>query len=164
MPDLYIIRHGKSSWDNPHLEDPSRPLSARGERDAPMMANRLKLAGIKPDHIISSPALRARHTAELMSEVIEFPMKQIKFDWEVYDASTDGLLQIINRIESRFSMVFLYGHNPGLTYLTNALTGVTIDNIPTCGIAAIRFEHPWKKVKYRSGSLLMFDYPKNTTG
>jgi len=164
MPDLFLIRHAKSSWDDPHLEDSVRPLSGRGKRDAPMMANRLKLSGIKPDLVISSPALRARQTAELMCDVIGFPKKQIKFDWEVYDASSDGLLQIVNHIESRFNFVFLYGHNPGITYFTNALAKVIIDNIPTSGIAGIHFEKAWKSIKYGNGSLTMFDYPKNTTG
>ena len=65
MKTLTIFRHAKSSWDFPDLTDHDRPLNKRGERDAPVMAERLQTAGVRPSLILSSPAVRAWRTAKM---------------------------------------------------------------------------------------------------
>lgn len=160
MPSLYLIRHAKSSWKQPELEDSKRPLSNRGERDAPEMARRLKLQSIIPDLIISSPALRARKTAEIISSEMGYDESEIKYDWELFHASTNTLLSILKKIPPRFRIVFLFGHNPGLTYFANSLSNLKIDNIPTTGIVGIEFNKPWKDINFGTGKMLLYDYPK----
>lgn len=160
MPKLLIIRHAKSSWKNPNLEDSRRPLNSRGERDAPEMGRRLSEKKILPDLMISSPAVRARTTAEIIAKEIKFSLKQIKYDWELFHANTNGLYNIVHKIPERFGTVFIYGHNPGFTYFANSLGNLNIDNIPTCGIVGLEFSCPWKKISEGSGTQLFFDYPK----
>ena len=73
MKNLILIRHAKSSWDNPWQDDHDRPLAERGLRDAPRMAKRLKQKGIFPDIMLSSTALRAIETAKITAQELSFP-------------------------------------------------------------------------------------------
>ena len=164
MPVLYLIRHAKSSWKQPELEDSKRPLNNRGERDANEMARRLKLQNILPDFIISSPALRARKTAEIIGSELEYKENEIKYDWELFHASTNTLLNILKKVSPRFRVVFLIGHNPGLTYMANSLGNLEIMNIPTTGIVVLEFNELWSEIEFGSGKLLSFDYPKKVKG
>jgi len=162
MPFLYLVRHAKSSWKNPELEDSKRPLNTRGEQDAPEMGNRLKARGIKPDLVISSPAVRARKTAEVIAHALSYDLDQIKYDWELFHANAGVLLNVLRKVPSRFDTVFMFGHNPGLTYFANQIGGLDIDNIPTSGIVAMEFSTSWKKVDLGTGKFQFFDYPKKT--
>lgn len=160
MPVLYLIRHAKSSWKNPELEDSQRPLNSRGERDAPEMAERLKARSLSVDLMISSPALRAKRTAQIIARALDYSSSQIKYDWELYHAGSNLLFNIMNKIPDRFSSVCLFGHNPGFTYFANALGGLDIYNIPTSGVVCLEFSEPWSKIKEGNGKLVFFDYPK----
>jgi len=142
------------------MEDSARPLNSRGKRDAPIMAQRVLALGIKPELFISSPAVRAMETAKLMAEVLKFPDKWIKYDWNIYHADPATLMRVVNTIESRFNLVFIFGHNPGFTYFANSLGKISIDNIPTSGIVGFQFSKKWSEIKPGDGSLLLYDYPK----
>ncbi|HAG72955.1 MAG TPA: phosphohistidine phosphatase, partial [Gammaproteobacteria bacterium] len=72
MKILYLLRHAKSSWDDPDLKDFERPLNARGLRDVPVMADRFNARNCRVDCIVSSPATRAKTTAGLFSEAIDY--------------------------------------------------------------------------------------------
>ena len=163
MRTLYIIRHAKSNWEDPGKADFERGLNDRGKRDAPRMGKRLKERDIHPDLILSSPAKRAFSTAKRIAKVLNYHEKNIKADHQLYHASEDTLLSVINTINDKHDTVLLFGHNPGLTDFVNTImeTEVNIDNIPTCGVVAIGFRvDSWKDISWAMGKLLFYDYPK----
>src|SRR5690606_40347089 len=114
MKKLLLIRHAKSDWEDPFLNDHERPLSLRGLRDAPLMAQRLKKKNIFPDYILSSDAKRAKTTAVITAENLHFPKSQIQFVSELYHATPSALLAEIRNVPTTVETLFLFGHNPGL--------------------------------------------------
>jgi len=161
MKKLYIIRHAKSSWSDEKLDDFERPLNKRGKENAPMMGERLKEKGIMPDIIISSPAKRAKTTAEIIAKEIGYK-KKILFDENIYEASIDELRKILIAIDDKNSAAFLVGHNPSLNDLANYYVHHE-ENIPTCGIIEIGFEcDTWSDIEPKNAKLLSFDYPKKS--
>lgn len=158
---LYLIRHAKSSWENTALSDFERPLNDRGQRDAPMMGQRLKARNVKPDLILSSPAERALKTATIIAGSIAYPAAKIKTDKNLYHAEDAELLRIIQQSDEANQCVWVFGHNPGLTDFVNQLTTEVIDNIPTCGIVACSLGvNSWDEVDWKKGTVVYFDYPK----
>src|SRR5580693_7938143 len=95
MKTLLIIRHAKSSWDNINTPDIDRPLNDRGKKDAPAMARKLIKAGIRPDRLVSSPARRARHTAELFGREFNIADKDILILNELYHAQPSTFQQVV---------------------------------------------------------------------
>ncbi len=163
MKVLYLVRHAKSSWDDETLADIDRPLNKRGKKDAPEMGERLKRQNIQPDLLISSPAKRARATAKKIAKKIEYPKEKIKIEEEIYEGEPDQYLELLKNISDHYPSVMVFGHNPGITEFSNALCGVQIHNIPTCGIVSIHFEiNEWQQIDYNKGKLVFFDYPKKS--
>lgn len=165
MKRLYLIRHAKSSWAEPGLDDFDRPLNRRGQADAPFMGQRLARYGVHPDRIVASPAKRARKTARIIAEAVGVNEKLIDLDAALYMAEIPVLLQAIARVPDSHEELAVVGHNYGITDLAEWLTGRSIGNIPTCGVVAIEFDCPsWSDLKEGSGRLLFFDYPKKHSG
>lgn len=159
MKKLYLIRHAKSDWSNPNLEDFDRPLNKRGEKNAPFMANILKQKNANPDLIISSPAYRAKKTAKIIKKNIAYK-STILFDQHLYEASLKTILEIVNYINDDFDKVFIVGHNPTLNMLAFYLVELN-ENIPTCGIVEIELScSSWREVNKKNAKLVSFDYPK----
>ena len=169
MKKLIIIRHAKSSWDNPDLDDFDRPLNKRGLKDAPRMGKRLKEKRITPDILLSSPAERALATCQAIASVLQFDQSKIKTDKRLYHADEDEILHVVRNLKDSprdsEEVVMIFGHNPGLTTFANALLNETIDNIPTCGIVAAELSvERWQDVTFGCGEMLLFDFPKNKPG
>ena len=162
MKTLYLIRHAKSSWKFPELDDFDRPLNKRGKRDAPIMGERLQQRGIRPDAIISSPAKRAKKIAQAISQAVGFARSAIRYDHAGYEASAEGWLTIIRAVDDQIVTLMLVGHNPEMTVLANRLTTHYIDNVVTSGVVAIEFPtERWAEVgKSNEGQFLWYDYPK----
>ncbi len=164
MKTLTLVRHAKSSWNHPGLADFKRPLNKRGERDAPRMGNRLAARNIKPQIIVSSPAVRALTTAEVVASALGFLPAEIITDDRIFHAYSDQLLDVIRDFDASLHHVMLVGHNPGLTDLVEQLAQAGILNIPTCGIVLLGFSvDRWQDVSDAAGEMLLFDYPKNIT-
>lgn len=161
MKTLYLIRHAKSSWDSFNVADFDRTLNERGLKDAPLMANRLKEKGIMPDLMVCSTAKRTRLTAGLFAKELGYAENDILYKDAIYEASENTLLKVLNEIPEQADSVFVFGHNPAITYLVNTLTGSRIDNVPTCGIACMRIEGSWAGLDEDGAELIWFDYPKN---
>lgn len=165
MKKLYLIRHAKSSWDDPALGDFDRPLNHRGEKDAPRMGKRLKERGVVPDIMITSPAKRAQDTCKFIAKELHFSKEKIKKEEKLYHADADQLLEIIQHLpdlRDEEEVVLLFGHNPGLTELANNLLNEFIDNIPTCGVVGTQFKiKKWSEARFGSGKMIFFDFPKN---
>lgn len=161
MKTLSLVRHAKSSWKDPTLADHDRPLNKRGKRDAPRMGKRLARASICPDLIITSTAVRARTTAETIAAAMGYPTAHILMDKSLYLGGVSGILDLIHNLGDANHHVMLVGHNPDLTDLVNLMTDSNVENVPTCGIAHIRFDTPtWSKVGTVPAELIGLDYPK----
>ncbi len=158
---LTLLRHAKSSWNNASLDDRDRPLNERGQRDAPMMGQRLLQKDSRPSLILTSPAKRARQTVRLIAREIGYPIEFLQTEAELYLASPEILLNVIAEQENTFNDIVLCGHNPGITELTNQLTGMAIDNVPTCGMVYLEAEiKAWAELEGTRCTLAAFDYPK----
>ncbi len=158
---LFLVRHAKSSWKDLTLADHDRPLKKRGYKNALLMGRRLIKRSQRPDAIISSSAVRALVTAEILAPYLDIDPDEVIVDPSIYGSGGRKMMRIIERFDDRFTGVMMVGHNPGITRLANRLTGQPIANILTCGIVVIRFEtDQWTKVDQAPSTLLEFDYPK----
>jgi phosphohistidine phosphatase len=158
---LYLIRHAKSSWDDPSLRDHDRPLNKRGKHDAPLMAKVLKRNEINPDLIISSTAARALEFAKVIADELDYKKKKIKETKELYMADEKEMLEIIRSVDDSMSIVFMVSHNPYITEFANSLCNYNLDNIPTSGIFCVEFDtKKWKEIDFGKGKFVSFDYPK----
>lgn len=160
MKKLIIIRHAKSSWNDPYLDDHQRPLAGRGLRDSPRMGQRLKRKNIFPDNIISSDAMRAKATALIIAEQLHFPKDKIEFTRKLYHASAYSILELLRNTGADTKTLFIFGHNPGFNDLIDLLGG-EIDNLPTCGQYAFKFDtNSWSQISEKNGQTWFVDYPK----
>ena len=159
MKKLYIIRHAKSSWKDMQLEDFDRPLNKRGKLNAPLMGTVLNKQNIKPNIILSSPALRAKITAQIVAKKVGYS-KEILFMKEIYEASSSMLDKVLKSIDKKHDIVFIFGHNPGFNDLAYRYVGFD-ENIPTCGVVEIAFDcKRWSEIDSLNAELISFDYPK----
>lgn len=160
MKNLILVRHAKSSWDDPSLPDRDRPLSTRGKRDAPAMGRLLKARGLQADLMVSSPAKRARKTAIRIAKALGYPKERIDIDERLYLEGVGALVKLISALDDRYQRVMLFGHNPEFTELANRLTGTEIANIPTCGVVSIIFDSDtWRACAEKSGHIGLFERP-----
>lgn len=161
MKYLILVRHAKSDWGNPGLDDFDRPLNERGKRDAPVMARRLLDKKIKIDLFVSSPAKRAAKTAKNFVEELGAKKKNLLFNKELYLAAPSVFYEVIAEIDNEFDTVAVFSHNNGITDFANQLTDARIDNIPTCGVFAIKINcSSWKDFKDAEKEFWFFDYPR----
>ncbi|MGH7542634.1 MAG: SixA phosphatase family protein [Gemmatimonadota bacterium] len=168
MKTLVLVRHAKSSWKDASLADRDRPLNDRGKRDAPEMGRRLAARGEAPDLIVSSPAARALATARVIAEAVGYPVDRIREDERIYMAGPADLLGAIHDLDDDDDRVFLFGHNPGLTDLVNALSVPAVENVPTCGVVEFRLTGDrWadlsRETVRRASLMTPKDEPKGST-
>jgi len=159
MKNLLLLRHAKSSWDFPQLNDYDRPLNNRGKRDAPKMANWLSLQELKVDSVISSGAERAKSTAIAFQALLNAPLD---IDDQLYHANRSKLLHQIQQTENNLNCLLLISHNPGLNDLVDYLLSGFQDNIPTTGLVSLEFAtKKWSEASPKNAKLHFFQYPKN---
>jgi phosphohistidine phosphatase len=163
LKQLFIIRHAKSDqsfWGN----DFERPLNERGRSDAPVMAKRLLDKKYTIDALVSSPAKRAKKTAELFAETLKIPASEIIYISALYQASAQVLFEVVAGLPNELSSVAIFSHNPGISYFVNSLAaGAGVDNMPTCAIFAVSADiADWAHFKSGKKEFLFFDFPKNT--
>ena len=162
MKTLFLIRHAKSSWGDTALPDKDRPLNDRGRRDAPKMGERLAKRDVKPDLILSSPAMRALKTAEIIAKKLDYRRKDIVVDDRLYAVGADDLLDVIRKLGDKLERVMLFGHNPELTELAHRLSS-KITHMPTCAVAEFTFDaKSWSKIGKVKPAKVTFDYPKKS--
>ncbi len=158
---LTLLRHAKSSWQQADLDDHDRPLNERGERNAPTMGRRLAARGARPSLFITSTAKRARRTARLVARELGYPLEFLQSEPDLYLATPKTMLRILGDQPNNFSDIILCGHNPGITELASQLTGISIDNVPTCGVVVIDVEvEEWSALAPAACQFKYFDYPK----
>ncbi len=161
MKTLYLLRHAKSSWDDPQLRDFERPLAKRGLNDAPVMATRFKQRNNTVACIISSPANRAKSTAKIFAENIGYSVDDIISNPELYFAGTGMFLKAASLVDDDCESAMLVGHNPAITEFANMMANTDIDNVPTCGLVELSLPiDNWTDVDTGIATLNEFDYPK----
>ena len=158
---LYIIRHAKSSWDHPGLEDIDRPLASRGIRNAKDMAGRLQKAGLIPQLLFTSPANRALNTALLMSRKWKMDPEQLQVHEHLYDAYVSEIQKVVARAPGHITDLAIYGHNPSFTAYANTFLGFHLDNLPTAGVVVASLESDsWEGIGRDHVKETHVDYPK----
>ncbi len=161
MKYLLLVRHAKSDWGNPALDDFDRPLNERGKRDAPAMAKRIHERIKKIDAFISSPARRARKTAFAFASEYGLDKDDVILKEELYLAGEEEFFATVQGAKDKHEVIAVFSHNPGITHFANLLTNARIDNIPTTGVFAVKAncEH-WADFMLSKKEFLFFDYPK----
>ncbi|MGC4101068.1 SixA phosphatase family protein [Ferruginibacter sp.] len=162
MKTLLIIRHAKSDQGF-FGNDFERPLNDRGKRDAPEMAKRIRSRNIAIDAFVSSPAVRAKKTAEFFCEVYNQKLSDIIFISSLYHAPAPEFYEVIRSLDDKYDTIAIFAHNPGITYFVNELVANTrVDNMPTAAVFAIQMPSgQWKDFASSKKEFLFFDYPKN---
>jgi phosphohistidine phosphatase len=160
MKTLLLVRHAKSSRDDPSLADRDRPLAERGRADAPRMGKRLARRHLNPDLVLSSPALRALTTAQLIADEVGYKRKEIVVDDRLYASSADELLAVVRALDRKIDRAMLCGHNPELTDLAHRLSR-EITDLPTCAVAAFHFDtKAWPSLGEVAPVEVVVDTPK----
>lgn len=162
MKTVLLVRHAKSSWGDLNLPDFDRPLNARGKADAPMMAKRIYDKEIIIDSFISSPAKRAKKTAEIFAKQYDVKKTDIVFVPALYHANDGVFYEIIANAPEKKDSLAIFSHNPAITDFANRLTTTRVDNMPTCSIFAVRAEITlWSEFELAVKELDFFDFPKS---
>ena len=161
MKRLYLLRHAKSSWDRPELDDFDRPLAPRGVRAAPRMGEYMRARQYRPAIALCSPALRARQTWTHVRDALDCRTIE-RMRPELYDAEPTALLEAVRSVDSRYGSAIVIAHNPGIQELAAALAGggATIDAYPTAALAVFDVGD-WADVRPGEGVLLEFVRPRD---
>ena len=163
MRRLTLVRHAKADTSLPGQQDWDRVLDRRGQLDAPEMARRLRSRKLKPDLILSSPAVRALSTASIMARELKVHADRIAQDERLYLADPKRIVEVVRGLGGDAQHVMVFTHNPGITDCANKLSaGDHIDTLPTCGVFTARFTlDDWSQLDWASGLEAEFDYPRN---
>lgn len=158
MRRLLLIRHAKSSWKYPELDDHERPLTKRGERDVIIMARQLGVREQQLDAIYTSTARRALDYAQQISDVTG---TRLVADSCFYSFEVDALMRMLRSLPSATQNVAVVAHNPAITLTVNRLTNLRLNNVPTAAIVALSCDTPdWHGLTEGLCQLDYFDYPK----
>ncbi len=154
------MRHAKSSWDDASLSDFDRPLNERGKKAAMFMGELMRKNAFRPAIIMSSPAVRAKETAELIKESSGLAVG-IKFERHIYEASPQALRQAVSDLDDAFTSAMLVGHNPGIEGFIRFLTG-QIEPMPTAALAIIELDvERWNSIDHGCGELKSVFRPRD---
>lgn len=158
---LFIIRHGKSSWDHEGLADIDRPLANRGIRNAREMAERLLIKKLIPQLLLSSPANRALNTALIMSKSWGNGAENLQIHESLYDASISEIEQVIASVPSDIKSLAIFGHNPSFTAYASMFLDYRLDNLPTAGVVIVTLASKnWGGIGRKHVKETYVDYPK----
>jgi phosphohistidine phosphatase len=163
MKTLLILRHAKSSRDDPKLADHDRPLNERGKKAAKEAGRFLRDEDLVPDLIVSSTALRARKTAQKAAKQCEYP-RAIELDDQLYLASAPTHYKIVRKAESSSRRLLIVGHNPGISEFLNQLVSHGDEELPTAGLAVIQLPiKEWQELTARTrGKLVQSWKPRDS--
>ena len=163
---LHLVRHAKSSWDDPGQVDAERPLAPRGERDAQRLARHLEEAGIAPSLVLCSPARRARQTLEIVHAALP-PQIDMVVEAGVYSGDADDLLARLRHLPRAAGEVLLVGHNPALQDLALALSGRAAPRelrakLPTAALVSLHLPATsWRAIRPGSAEIIEMWRPRS---
>lgn len=158
---LFIVRHAKSTWDYENISDIDRPLKLRGIRNAYEMARRVKIERLLPELILSSPAIRALHTADIFVRVFEIKYSKLIIDGRIYGSGVGVIKKLIGEQDDDLNRMMIFGHNPDFSELATVLSGKSYIDIPTCGLVRLDFDAPtWGTISKDNLKAISIDFPK----
>jgi len=162
MVRLILMRHAKSSWDNPALEDHKRPLNTRGRASATLMGDWLRKNSYLPDAAISSSATRTGET--FLGLGIDVP---VRFEGALYHAGPDVMMRKLRTCKA--NSILMLGHNPGICMFAHQLLPAPPDHqrfadYPTCATTVIDFDVSWPSVEWNTGHFIDFAIPRELLG
>lgn len=158
---VYFLRHAKSSWEQPELDDIDRPLNPRGEEAAQLMAQLFKRRELPLDHILCSPAERCQQTALHFCQALNRPAGDIEISYRLYEAELPQVYQRLRELPNHINKVLVVGHNTSATNWVNAFKPTPIDNQPTAGLSLTIFSiNDWQLLDRSNGEFAFWDYPK----
>jgi len=170
MKTLTLLRHAKSSWDDPAARDFDRALNARGIRGARLIGDYMRREKLAYDHVIASPAVRCTETLDHLTEGLGRAFHPI-WDRRVYLASCVTLLDLVNEVPDGAGHVLLCGHNPGLEDLILLLVPDRAEDaqrdaveakFPTAALAELVFEvDHWAELKAGGGRIARLVRPRD---
>jgi phosphohistidine phosphatase len=161
---LHLLRHAKSSWDDPRLDDHERPLAPRGRSAGLRVAAWVTERGPHPELVLCSTAVRAQQTLELLLTPLGDP--PVAFEAALYHATTDILLQRVHVLEPELDDVLLVGHNPGLQDLVLLVSApsperdVVAAKLPTGALVTIELDTGWSAVAAGGGRITAIVRPR----
>ena len=156
---LFLLRHAKSSWSDPSLEDHDRPLAPRGRKAGKLIRAHLRREQIRVGLVLCSSARRARETLELVA-----PPGEVQIERGLYGASADELLGRLRLVPEEVDAVMLIGHEPALSQLAIRLVGgaseLAARKFPTAALATLTFTGPWGTLAPEQAALAAFITPR----
>jgi len=160
MKHLIIVRHGIASRDNVALQDSERPLTPQGRRETAAAAADFKALGHAGCAIVTSPALRARETADIWQKELAIPAENLRVEPTIYEAEISDLLSVIRQLENTADAVMLFGHNPGVTALIHYLVGRGVEQMTPSSFAVIAMDiQHWSQLSLRTSELAHYYSP-----
>jgi phosphohistidine phosphatase len=161
MKTLLVVRHAKSSWTDSELRDIDRPLKSKGVERATRVAQLLVKKGVNPDFMMSSPAVRAIHTALIFAREMQFPHHRIIIRNRLYPASIETYFQVLAELEDNVETVMTFGHDPAATNFVNFFLKERIEKITTSGVVGFQFDvKSWAEIKIATPKLFLKEIPK----
>jgi phosphohistidine phosphatase len=137
---LYVVRHGKSSWEQAGVDDIDRPLKERGIRNAYEIAEIVNKSYPKPDCLITSPAARALSTALIFSRMLATKTEQFIIRESLYLANVGDIESLLFEQSNKWNTIMIFGHNPGFTDFVNQYSYLGLENLPTAGLVYMQFK------------------------
>lgn len=165
--ELLLMRHAKSPWGGAGLRDFERALSSRGHMDAARMGRWLASSGRVPDHVVCSPARRARETAAGVLEELGIALSDVRWVDQIYEASPSDLIGVLAETPDMAHCVLMIGHNPGFETLAGLLARGTasaptvLPSFSPASLAQLRFEGDWGFVPEGDCELVTTMRPKD---
>jgi phosphohistidine phosphatase len=163
MHQLLLLRHAKSSWDEPKLADRDRPLSKRGRRAAAAMRTAIIELGLTPDQVLVSPSRRTLETLAALEPWEDTPL--VEPLEALYLATAPQLLGVLHEVNETVRSVMLVGHNPGMHELAVMLAGVSpgrlTEGFPTAALAEFSIATPWQRLDGAGARLVRFLAPRD---
>jgi phosphohistidine phosphatase len=169
MLRLMLLRHAKSSWPSPRLQDAARPLSDRGEAAARLMGAYMAHHSLVPERVLCSPARRARETWAGIAA--QWPADlEVVFDQRLYMATPQVVLSVVRAQDKAARTLLVIGHNPGLQEAAELLIAAgdvelrerLREKFPTAALAVIDFTaDKWSSIHERSGRLDRYITPRS---
>lgn len=148
MKRLTLMRHANAQWKDPQVPDFDRPLNRRGTSEAEAMSRRLLELNLVPTVLITSSALRARQTADIVARELGMAARNLRREELLYLAPPEDILKVVQTTGPRIPHLMIVGHNPGLTEVANLLTPAPqFDDLPTAAVCSLTFDtRSWSQV------------------
>lgn len=162
MKTILIVRHAKSSAADLGQDDFDRSLNKRGKEDSVEMAKRVSKVVNHIDAFISSPAKRARKTAEKFMAEYGLDKNKMLFANSLYEAGVNDFYKVVETLDNSYKTIALFSHNPGITDFANSQNCLNIFNMPTGSVFAVQIEtDKWSEIRIAERKSLFFYLPKD---